>query len=467
MRATPIGRALRFAVPAVAAGFVAAAGGSVTGPGGAAGDPCADGALTIGQARLPCVDTVPPPPTSTETDPVEEPPPATETPEPAAPPPAATTAPAETSIPPKRRTRTGSKRAATATSPAPPKTTKPVSRRSGFANGAFAPRPYTWTPELSGGPYVFPVLGPTSFSDTWGAARANVGWHHGVDILAPRGSPIVAVADGVLFSVGWNTIGGQRLWLRDREGNYFYYAHLSAFARIAVDGARVRAGTVIGYVGNTGDAAGGPDHLHFEIHPSSLLSFGYDGAVDPFPYVSSWPRLDVSMRAGAAAAAAPAPGAFLLGFRDISSASGLAPASLNDAVEEAAVAAARIEPEGTEITASETTLTPADEEAARIARALDSGALRPAGYGATVWDRLAFCESGGDWGSNTGNGFIGGLQFLPQTWDAHGGTAFAPSPYLATREQQIAVAERVLASQGWHAWPACSAMLGLQALATK
>lgn len=82
------------------------------------------------------------------------------------------------------------------------------------------------------------------------------------------------------------------------------------------------------------------------------------------------------------------------------------------------------------------------------------------------WDRLAQCESGGNWHINTGNGYYGGLQFSQSTWEAHGGTEFAPRADLASREQQIVVAERVLASQGWGAWPACSAQLGLNSPAT-
>jgi hypothetical protein len=74
-----------------------------------------------------------------------------------------------------------------------------------------------------------------------------------------------------------------------------------------------------------------------------------------------------------------------------------------------------------------------------------------------VWDQIAQCESGGNWHTNTGNGFQGGLQFMPSTWRAYGGTG---SPANASREQQIAVAERVLAAQGWGAWPACSHMVG-------
>jgi resuscitation-promoting factor RpfA len=71
------------------------------------------------------------------------------------------------------------------------------------------------------------------------------------------------------------------------------------------------------------------------------------------------------------------------------------------------------------------------------------------------WDQVARCESGNNWAINTGNGYQGGLQFTPGTWASHGGSEFAPAANLASREQQIAVAERVLASQGKHAWPVC------------
>jgi hypothetical protein len=73
------------------------------------------------------------------------------------------------------------------------------------------------------------------------------------------------------------------------------------------------------------------------------------------------------------------------------------------------------------------------------------------------WDALAQCEASGNWGANTGNGYYGGLQFTQQTWNGYGGQG---NPANASREQQIAVAERVLAGQGRNAWPACSAKLG-------
>lgn len=145
-------------------------------------------------------------------------------------------------------------------------------------------------PELGPGARVFPVYGAVYPSGTFGAGRSDVpgDWHHGDDLFAPLGTPVLACADGVVFSVGWNRVGGRRLWLVDREGNEFYYAHLSRFSAFGVDGAIVHAGDVLGFVGDSGDAHGTPDHLHFEVHPVSLLPLGYDGAVDPDPYLRVW-----------------------------------------------------------------------------------------------------------------------------------------------------------------------------------
>jgi resuscitation-promoting factor RpfB len=81
--------------------------------------------------------------------------------------------------------------------------------------------------------------------------------------------------------------------------------------------------------------------------------------------------------------------------------------------------------------------------------------------GGSVWDQIAQCESGGNWATNTGNGYYGGLQFSAGTWTAYGGGAYAPTANLASREEQIAIAEKVQAAQGWGAWPACTASLGL------
>jgi murein DD-endopeptidase MepM/ murein hydrolase activator NlpD len=239
---------------------------------------------------------------------------------------------------------------AAATPPAPPKPKKPKKAAKAATNAAGAPEPGTGipvrqppkvTPKLTAGGYVFPVYGPSSFVNTFGAGRSDVsgGWHHGDDIFAPLGAPVLAVASGTVFSVGWNTIGGNRLWVRDGQGNLFYYAHLSAFTPLAINGNKVNAGDVLGFVGNTGDAQGTPTHLHFEIHPVGLIGLGYDGAVDPTTYLLAWKHLqDVSFAGGNAWAPlhsigdAPKPGAILLTASDISNADGLVPGSLQRAV---------------------------------------------------------------------------------------------------------------------------------------
>jgi len=89
-----------------------------------------------------------------------------------------------------------------------------------------------------------------------------------------------------------------------------------------------------------------------------------------------------------------------------------------------------------------------------------SAPVAPADTGTPVstWDKVAQCESGGNWATSTGNGFHGGLQFTASTWRSFGGSGM---PHQASRTEQIAVAERVLAAQGWKAWPACSHKLGL------
>ncbi len=185
--------------------------------------------------------------------------------------------------------------------------------------------PQLVTPPLDGGAYIFPVFGVSSYIDTYGADRPDVNYHHGDDIFGELGQPLLAVADGTVFSIGWNRLGGNRLWLRDHQGDLFYYAHLAAFSTSARNGARVRAGEVIGFMGNTGDAEGAATHLHFEVHPVSLLYLGYDGAVDPTTYLQSWKRLEnlpFPVATGWAPSPpgvvkAPLPGAMLIGASDI------------------------------------------------------------------------------------------------------------------------------------------------------
>ena len=209
------------------------------------------------------------------------------------------------------------------------------------SGGKVKPEPLKVQPKLTAGRYVFPVFGQTSYIDTFGAHRADVTYHHGDDIFGSLGQPLVACTDGIVFSVGFNKIGGNRLWIVDKAGNQFYYAHLSAFALNAVNGSHVKAGQVIGFMGNTGDAEGTPYHLHFEIHPVSFLYLGYDGAVDPTPYLDAWQHqqdLPFPIAGGwvppiaGFGSAAPEPGAILLGMHDISTADGLDPGSLEAAL---------------------------------------------------------------------------------------------------------------------------------------
>lgn len=135
------------------------------------------------------------------------------------------------------------------------------------------------------GDYVFPVAGATRFTDDWLYPRPGGRYHQGIDLFAARGTPLVAIASGTVYRVGWNTLGGQRFWLRDDNGTEYYYAHLEGFAAAAREGARVSKGTVLGFMGDSGSARGTGVHLHLQIHP------GGGGPVRPWPYVTSWPRV--------------------------------------------------------------------------------------------------------------------------------------------------------------------------------
>ena len=164
--------------------------------------------------------------------------------------------------------------------PLPPGDKTPTETGSG-PTGIEAPPPggFTLTPpidaprqqQLIAPGYVFPVAGGALYGHDFGNFRADTIFHQGSDLFAPEGSPLVAVQAGVLHSVGWNRLGGWRLWLEDLNHNWFYYAHLSAFAPIAVEGARVKAGDVVGFMGSTGDADGRPVAPAFRDPPGGSL----------------------------------------------------------------------------------------------------------------------------------------------------------------------------------------------------
>ena len=116
----------------------------------------------------------------------------------------------------------------------------------------------------------------TSITDTWGEARSEGRTHEGTDILAPRGTPIVSPTDAVVTQISVDTLGGNYVMTANPGGESYYFAHLDAYADNLKVGDVLEPGDVIGYVGNTGDAAGGPTHLHFGIYANH-------DATNPFP----------------------------------------------------------------------------------------------------------------------------------------------------------------------------------------
>ena len=124
-----------------------------------------------------------------------------------------------------------------------------------------------------------PIGTPNGFIDSWGFPRPGGRSHEGVDMFAPMGTPLFAVAEGTIFRVYTNTLGGLAINLIDADGNMYYYAHLSA--AYVKDGQSVGVGQVIGAVGNSGNARGTPPHVHWQYHP------GNGAPVNPYPLAFS------------------------------------------------------------------------------------------------------------------------------------------------------------------------------------
>lgn len=153
----------------------------------------------------------------------------------------------------------------------------------------------------------FPVAGLSTFSDDWMFPRFTPvpHLHQGTDIFADFGTPVVASGPGVIVAMANTAVGGLAAWVAADDGHAFYYAHLLSFADGLQPGHRVQTGTVLGYVGNTGNAFTSSPHLHFEVHPpirdrrgritlsgvvATPLGSGQTQTppVNPKPYLDQW-----------------------------------------------------------------------------------------------------------------------------------------------------------------------------------
>ncbi|HVE63450.1 MAG TPA: M23 family metallopeptidase [Mycobacteriales bacterium] len=150
-----------------------------------------------------------------------------------------------------------------------------------LASGAARDFPSAVFTPVKGAKYACPVGTVNSFVDTWGAPRSGGRRHQGTDVFAPNSSPAYAMADGVIDQVTNANIGlgGITLWLRAANGDRYYYAHNTE--NLATLGQRVKAGDVIATVGQSGNAATTPPHVHFEVHP------GGGGPVNPYPFLKA------------------------------------------------------------------------------------------------------------------------------------------------------------------------------------
>ena len=164
--------------------------------------------------------------------------------------------------------------------PSPPAAGPPPPPRAGApAVQVRAPVPLRAGPAVIGsGSWVCPVQGPRAFTNDWGQPRSGGRRHQGNDILSPRGTPVVANVSGTVRPHN-SGMGGISYYLRGDDGNTYFGTHLDSLSGAS---GRVSAGTVIGRVGNSGNARGGPTHLHFEIHP------GGGGPVNPYPTLSRY-----------------------------------------------------------------------------------------------------------------------------------------------------------------------------------
>ncbi len=128
-------------------------------------------------------------------------------------------------------------------------------------------------------PMPLPGLKPRDLADTWHAPRSPRRRHEGIDIFAKKGTPVFSTTEGIVFSRGQHALGGNVVWVYGPGGQRHYYAHLDRFADVA-SGDRVQAGTLLGFVGNTGNARTTPAHLHYGV-------YGKAGAINPYPLLAT------------------------------------------------------------------------------------------------------------------------------------------------------------------------------------
>ena len=145
---------------------------------------------------------------------------------------------------------------------------------SGPSGGRSAPAPVT------SGNLACPVGNPVAFSDTWGAPRSGGRSHQGVDMMARHGTPVYAITAGRITRMSGSGLGGISLYMYGADGNEYFYTHLQGYADGTSTNQTVDAGTLIAYVGSTGNANASAPHLHFEVHP------GGGRAVNPYPYAA-------------------------------------------------------------------------------------------------------------------------------------------------------------------------------------
>lgn len=177
-----------------------------------------------------------------------------------------------------RREEEARRRAATSTTTAAPGSTQPP----GGSTTTTVPPPTTTTlappPPVDG--KSCPVNGAVAFRDSWGEPRSGGRSHQGVDMMAARGTPLVAIESGTITRIGNGGLGGKTVWLRGQSGHEYYYAHLDGWASGLSQGDAVDVAQLVGYVGNTGNAIHTLPHLHFEYHPNG------GSAVNPYPLVA-------------------------------------------------------------------------------------------------------------------------------------------------------------------------------------